>query len=521
MASALLPGIQGIWGCFDDGECDWTDKMNSTLLSIDQALHKCVTGNADGSLSIAAPASPSPGDAYIDSTGCVRMYVSAEKGWNKQAPVCGQTIYDEVNNQFYFYDGSQWLPLAPNDTVLPTSMSPKDISEFPTGTLAYSGTGTTLEEFVTINGVWAATGRLYDTTTCLFTYLLTKEQVEDCLLFVNADADATNALKPTAPPTPIAGQIGVFSYLGTLWKIDENGDMDRFLCASDLFESFADDAAAEVGLCGPFAAADAGRTYYNSTERCLRIWDGAQWIDTKYDHGVTCTLAGVAPGTVGQLVYNNAGVWTLADASVPATIGTHVIAEIDAITGEYEIQAVGPVDFPAHGFTLGAFLYQDPLTPGAFTETQPTPTSQPVAQVLSADKLELFIVNGNPVASEPCDYKINVMLTDDTPSELNFNNLVAGRTYRLTMAARVENVSNEDTTLVAVDPSNNFFLYTGFAQVSGTNIDWSERSTIFSPAASGSLTFIKGAATGTLVGGGDTYAILEELKNHNLTTKWD
>lgn len=113
------------------------------------------------------------------------------------------------------------------------------------------------------------------------------------------------------------------------------------------------------------------------------------------------------------------------------------------------------------------------------------------------------------------------MTTNNTPSQMNFNNLVPGRTYRLRAQAYVYgDVTVGDVTMIASHDGNEVLQITTLEQ----NPYWhpsgiiAGSSGLFTATAT-TITFTKTGGGGNLyAGASDTFAILEELPNHEETT---
>jgi hypothetical protein len=126
----------------------------------------------------------------------------------------------------------------------------------------------------------------------------------------------------------------------------------------------------------------------------------AVWLET------TNTAGGAASGTslaetivfantfaAGNIIIRTASSWVKAQAD--NAVDSEVIGVLSAATGAgFTICYAGKMVLTAHGFTIGAALFLDPVTPGALTATEPSlagQVSKPVAIAWDADTL--FIVN--------------------------------------------------------------------------------------------------------------------------------
>jgi hypothetical protein len=105
-------------------------------------------------------------------------------------------------------------------------------------------------------------------------------------------------------------------------------------------------------------------------------------------------------------------------------------------------------------------------------------------------------------------------------ASLQFNNLIAGRTYKVTVLGYVQSTSGEDPSFTITAPSGAVVLLGGHDQaITGTLVDYfSLISPPFVPTVNGSLSFLKNNATGTIFSG--LTVTLEELPNHEITTAW-
>jgi hypothetical protein len=103
-------------------------------------------------------------------------------------------------------------------------------------------------------------------------------------------------------------------------------------------------------------------------------------------------------------------------------------------------------------------------------------------------------------------------------TQLSFNNLQAGKTYRLSGYVGVTSaVATDDPTVYATDPSGNTLFLTGSANTPAGQFIYTGFNSIFTAQVSGQLQILKLYATGTVNEG---KATLEELPNHTPTTDW-
>ena len=224
--SSELPGL-GITSCYTEGECDWTDKINDSFNKIAVEHFNCVTATDASTITNTAASftNPQPGDAYVDAAGCLVVYMGPDKGWLTNPPLCGRRVYDHVNKITYVWDNGSWKVTSLCLTVESNTIVAKGPSAYPAGTLAYNTSTNPAEEFVTINGVWIPTSRAYDSTTCEFLYTLKADVVAD-------DVDYCVQADPALTATPATGKLSIFAHNGTLYKKDDTGAVDFFVCDS-------------------------------------------------------------------------------------------------------------------------------------------------------------------------------------------------------------------------------------------------------------------------------------------------
>jgi hypothetical protein len=92
---------------------------------------------------------------------------------------------------------------------------------------------------------------------------------------------------------------------------------------------------------------------------------------------------------VEDVVYNNAGTWTKAQANNSDTLGVAIVFSV-ADVDNFTIVSSDIRTFTAHGFTVGQYLFLSETTAGLLTETEPTGISDysnPVAYVVDANNL--------------------------------------------------------------------------------------------------------------------------------------
>lgn len=282
MSGVALPS-SGLKTCWPLGDCEYKPDVDNNFIIINALLHACVCTDPDtGAIGLTAPpANPVPGTAYIDSaTGCYHFWNGAEKGWTTVSPFCGFKVYDKTGKREYLYDGTAWTKTDAQDTFISSTLAAKAISECPDGTLGLNDSTDPNVEYITVGGVWVPTGRVYSPTTCTFTYLLSKAQVEDCVLFCDADPDGADPLKPAAQPAVPTGKLGLSSFGGRYWKQTPAGDIKYILCQDDrLLPCFADEASAEayfITQCLPKGTE--GLFYYDTTSKSLKICKGGVWV---------------------------------------------------------------------------------------------------------------------------------------------------------------------------------------------------------------------------------------------------
>lgn len=98
-----------------------------------------------------------------------------------------------------------------------------------------------------------------------------------------------------------------------------------------------------------------------------------------------------------QAVYFSGAVWALAQANAVNTMGTHVIKNVTAFG--FDVVQAGKIVASGHGLgSAGDWLYVSEGTAGLLTTVPPTIYSNPLAQVLDADTLEIFSYLASKIA---------------------------------------------------------------------------------------------------------------------------
>jgi hypothetical protein len=91
----------------------------------------------------------------------------------------------------------------------------------------------------------------------------------------------------------------------------------------------------------------------------------------------------------GNAVYNNNGVWKLAQANDADTLATHLITNVTSTT--FDIVSIGKVEWTSHGLgTAGQILYTSETISGGLTTTEPGTYSNPVGFIF--DENNIFII---------------------------------------------------------------------------------------------------------------------------------
>lgn len=91
----------------------------------------------------------------------------------------------------------------------------------------------------------------------------------------------------------------------------------------------------------------------------------------------------------GNTVYNDNGVWKLAQANDADTLATHLITNVTSTT--FDIVSIGKVEWTSHGLgTAGQILYTSETISGGLTTTEPGTYSNPVGFIF--DENNIFIV---------------------------------------------------------------------------------------------------------------------------------
>lgn len=104
-------------------------------------------------------------------------------------------------------------------------------------------------------------------------------------------------------------------------------------------------------------------------------------------------------------------------------------------------------------------------------------------------------------------------------SALSFNNVEAGKLYRLTGWVRSTSGTNEDPESTIRNTDNSIIAYVSHqTTITGTLVLNTSISVIFTAVGNGSINFSKESATGTI--SDNTYLILEELPFNEATVQW-
>ena len=105
-----------------------------------------------------------------------------------------------------------------------------------------------------------------------------------------------------------------------------------------------------------------------------------------------------------------------------------------------------------------------------------------------------------------------VMTTANTPSQMNFNGLGVGKTYRLTVyfhvsVANYRNLyATNGGTIIQINQSTGLIVGTEYSEIASTVFVASETTVVFTQSGDSALTA--------------AHSILEELPNHEQVTDW-
>lgn len=276
---------------------------------------------------------------------------------------------------------------------------------------------------------------------------LTAENFNNAFMCKNEDTDTIGRIKskynctektqvPAATSLALATDTGVVEITGTgptdvssFTSPVENGQQVTIINSTDVDITFSVFTGKDVTLpagCSIFLVGCNGN-----------LVPGGAGAGEGQDN--CCEVTGTPPGAVGDLVYNDAGAWALADHSDVDKVAIAMIVSIDA--GTYKIQTSGPADIPGHGYADGEYLFGDDATIGGMTDVKPTTgIYKSVAHVHGPDKLELLLQNepeiitvtNNSIAYR-CEQKILAadVTGDGTQPALGFSNLVIGKYYEI------------------------------------------------------------------------------------------
>lgn len=121
-------------------------------------------------------------------------------------------------------------------------------------------------------------------------------------------------------------------------------------------------------------------------------------------------------------------------------------------------------------------------------------------------------------------HQTKVMTTNDDLTQLEFNNLEAGKTYRIGVALYILNVTSDDVIANVLNTDGSVIGAVGSTQslALGENQQTTDFvSFIFTAPVGGSITYFFTVGTGLVsAASGRTFATLEELPNHITTAKW-
>jgi hypothetical protein len=133
------------------------------------------------------------------------------------------------------------------------------------------------------------------------------------------------------------------------------------------------------------------------------------WQEVAGGGGATLDITQAGHGFgVEDVIYNNAGTWTEAQADDADTLGMGVVSAVDG-TDDFTIAVAGPVTSTSHGYTVGQYLYLDASTAGALTETAPTGLteySNPIAYVADANTLLVLPLRPTQALQRSNDFKV-------------------------------------------------------------------------------------------------------------------
>lgn len=107
----------GLYGNFGSCEEGSLEALNQDLLLLDTLSQASIKNFV-----AALPGSPVAGDTYVLTTD-KKINVWNGSAWVSITPQKGYLVFDETSNQFYYYDGTNWvlMPVTPGDVVGPAS----------------------------------------------------------------------------------------------------------------------------------------------------------------------------------------------------------------------------------------------------------------------------------------------------------------------------------------------------------------------------------------------------------------
>jgi hypothetical protein len=186
-------------------------------------------------------------------------------------------------------------------------------------------------------------------------------------------------------------------------------EIDRYVSGSTLPQKILQDVIYARGSVG-----DVEGTTIPSADA------SANWTapDARYapmpTEDVTQTAHGLAAGDV---IYNAAGTWTLAQADDADTLGIAIVTGVGGVN-DFTYMTAGKFAYPAHGFTVGEYLFTSPSTAGELTETAPTGIDEynnPVAFVLDDGNLLIFPMRPFPAVERSNDVRSVAIDHTDSP----------------------------------------------------------------------------------------------------------
>lgn len=199
----------------------------------------------------------------------------------------------------------------------------------------------------------------------------------------------------------------------------------------------------------------------------------------------------------GNTVYNDNGVWKLAQANDADTLATHLITNVTSTT--FDIVSIGKVEWTSHGLgTAGQILYTSETISGGLTTTEPGTYSNPVGFIF--DENNIFIIPWRASASMGTSMTFNNMCkyySDEVTISSVTGNLTVTLPFDWT-GGYVKVIRSDDATNWSEDTSDAYIYFESSYDAltnTGTYTDKAQYGAVV--GAGGSFSFTKGGTGGS------------------------